>query len=72
MQNIAVQELRSLFDRAKVVLEFLRKEVLFFLGTNNFRVLMSACANNSRAASKDWDRDISRQELPAARGRLAR
>jgi len=71
MQNIAVGGLRSIFDSAKVVLEFLRKEVLFFLGTDNFRVLVSACADDSRAASGDWDRGISRQELPAARGRLA-
>lgn len=33
--------LRSIFDRAKVVLEFLRKGVLFFLGMHDVKALVS-------------------------------
>lgn len=33
--------LRSIFDSARVVLELLRKEVLFFLGMDDIRVLVS-------------------------------
>jgi len=33
--------LRSIFDSARVVLKLLRKEVLFFLGMDDIRVLVS-------------------------------
>lgn len=37
----AVGGVRSIFDSAKIALEFLRKKVLFFLGMDDFRVLVS-------------------------------